>query len=79
MTPGQTLLELQKALVGDERLAGLLKDAAKHYADTTLRTLYGTVEPALLIRHTGMAEGVEQFIKLITKVPEAARDNDRTR
>lgn len=79
MTPAQSLLELQKALVSDERLVELLRDAAKNYADTTLRKLYGTVEPALLIRQTGMAEGVEQFIKLITKLPEAARDNDRTR
>lgn len=67
------MLELQKALVGDERLAELLKNAAKFYADTTLRTMYGTVEPALLIRQTGMAEGVEQFIRTITKQPEPAR------
>ena len=68
MSPDQTLSELQKALVGDERLVELLKDAAKNFADTTLRMSYSTVEPALLIRQSGMAEGVEQFIKLLTKI-----------
>lgn len=72
------MLELQKALVGDERLAELLQDAAKHYADTTLRRLYSTVEPAMLIRQSGMAEGVEQFIKTITKHPTKAAQPDRT-
>lgn len=78
MTPEQTVQELRKALVGDERLLELLTDAAKNYADTTLRRLYGTVEPALLIRQSGMAEGVEQFIKLITTKPEASAQKDRT-
>lgn len=76
MTPEQTLLELQKALATDERLAELMRNAAKHYADTTLRKLYSTVEPAMLIRQSGMAEGVEQFIKTITKSPKPAQ-NDR--
>lgn len=71
------MLELRKALVGDERLAELLKDVAKDFADTTLRQLYGTVEPALLIRQSGMAEGVEQFIKSITKHPTAAQPDRR--
>lgn len=73
MTPEQTLLELQKALVGDERLAGLLQAHARHYADTTLRKLYSTVDPALMIRQTGMAEGVEQFTKSILKLAHPDR------
>ena len=77
MTPEQTMQEIQKALVGDERLSGLLQDAAKHYADITLRKLYSTVEPAVLIRQSGMAEGVEQFIKTITKHPTAAQPDRR--
>ena len=77
MTPEQTLLELQKALVGDERLSELLKEAAKHYADTTLRKLYSTAEPAMLIRQSGMAEGVEQFIRAITKHPTKTAHLDR--
>lgn len=77
MTPDQTLQEIQKALVGDERLSGLLKDAAKNFADYTLRQSYSTVEPALLIRQSGMAEGVEQFIKTITKHPTAAQPDRR--
>ena len=67
------MLELQKALAMDERLAVLLKEAAKNYADLTLRHLYGTVEPAFLIRQTGMAEGVEQFVKSLTKPPKPAQ------
>ena len=77
LTPDQTMQELQKALALDERLAELLKDAAKNYADTTLRQLYTTVEPALLIRQSGMAEGVEQFIKSITK-PNKPAQPDRS-
>ena len=77
VTPEQTLLELQKALVGDERLSELLKEAAKHYADTTLRKLYSTAEPAMLIRQSGMAEGVEQFIRTITKHPTKTARPDR--
>ena len=77
LTPDQTMQELQKALALDERLAELLKDAAKNYADTTLRKLYITVEPALLIRQSGMAEGVEQFIKSITK-PNKPAQPDRS-
>lgn len=73
MTPEQNLLELQKVLASDERLAELLRNAATHYADTTLRGLYRTVEPALMIRQSGMAEGVEQFIKNITKPPKPAQ------
>ena len=69
--------ELQKALALDERLTGLLRAAAKHYADTALRLLYGTAEPAFLIRQSGMAEGVEQFIKSITK-PNKPAQPDRS-
>lgn len=65
--------ELRKALVADERLLELLKEASKNYADTTLRKLYSTVDAAFLIRQSGMAEGVEQFINLITKKEHSAR------
>lgn len=71
------MLEIQKALVADERLAGLLKVASKHYADVALRKLYGSVEPAFLIRQSGMAEGVEQFIKTITAKPTTTAQKDR--
>ena len=77
LTPDQTMQELQKALALDERLAELLKDAAKNYADTALRYSYGTTEPAFLIRQSGMAEGVEQFIKSITK-PNKPAQPDRS-
>lgn len=69
------MLELQKALATDERLAVLLTNASKIYADVTLRKLYGTVEPAFLLRQSGMAEGVEQFIKSITKPPKPAQSD----
>jgi hypothetical protein len=72
------MLEIQKALVGDERLAELLTEAAKSYADTALRRLYGSVEPAYLIRQSGMAEGVEQFVKSITKQPPKIAHPDRS-
>lgn len=69
------MLELQKALAMDERLAVLLTNASKFYADVTLRKLYGTVEPAFMLRQSGMAEGVEQFIKTITKPPKPAHSD----
>lgn len=75
MTPEQTLLEIRKALGTDERLARLLSDYAKHFADSALRKLYGTIEPAFMLRQSGLAEGVEQFTKLITAPPEASSRN----
>ena len=44
----------------------------------TNNCLYSTVEPAMLIRQSGMAEGVEQFIKTITKHPTQSARPDRT-
>lgn len=73
MTPEQELHELRKALAIDERLAGLLANVAKNYADTALRKQYLTNDAAALIRQAGMAEGVEDFLKHITKPPIAEK------
>lgn len=51
----------------------MLVAEAKHYADTALRRLYDTTEPALMIRQSGVAEGAERFITNITKPPMPAQ------
>lgn len=73
MTREQRLLEIRKALAADGRLSALLVEAAEDYALTALRKQYTTNEPGMLIRQAGLAEGAEQFIKLITKAPTSAQ------
>jgi hypothetical protein len=73
VTRDQRLYEVRKALALDERLAGLLKELASDYATDALRQLYHTNEPAVLIRQSGLAEGVEKFITHITKAPTTAQ------
>lgn len=75
VTPGQRLHEVQKALAVDSRLAGLLVEVAKDFADAALRKLYTTNDAAILLRQAGLAEGAEQFARNITKAPTAAHDD----
>lgn len=63
------MLEIRKALVADERLADMLKQVAKSMADKELRHLYTTNEAAAMIRGTGIAEGIEKLVTVITKAP----------
>lgn len=72
MSPEQELNEIRKELLANERLAKLLTDFSKRFADTALRKLYTVNEPALMIRQAGIAEGVELFMKDITKSPKNA-------
>lgn len=69
MTPDQRLHELRKELARNSRLAELLAEVARDYADTALRKQYTTNEPGLLIRQAGMAEGAEKFVASVTKLP----------
>lgn len=73
MTPAQSLYRIQQELALNEELRELLVEFSKHYADTALRKNYSTNDAAMLIRQSGMAEGVEQFIKDITKAPKLAQ------
>lgn len=63
MNEDQLRQELRKELSGDSRLGNMLKEYAKYYADQVLRKTYDTVDAATLIRQSGMAEGIEKFIK----------------
>jgi hypothetical protein len=67
----QLLLEIRKELGVNERLANLLRDYAKMYADAALRLSYTTNDGAMLIRQAGMSEGVEKFIDDVTAAPKA--------
>ena len=69
MNEKQLLSEIRKELAANSRLAHLLIDFGKCFADTALRVSYKTNEPALLIRQAGMGEGVEKFCSDITKAP----------
>lgn len=73
MTPAQTLTQLRQELAMNERLAELLRDAAKHHADSIYRSTTKTVDPSSLLRLTGAAAGVEDFISTITESPKAAK------
>lgn len=53
----------------NERLAGLIRQAGKHAADTDLRRTYSQLDHSSLLRLTGAAAGVEDFISQITAEP----------
>ena len=72
MTPDQRLLELRKELLLHDRLASLLVEVARDQADAELRVMYKTLDPAAMMRQTGIAEGIEKFAKEITKAPKTA-------
>lgn len=73
MTPDQVVNEIRKELAINERLAKLVQEAAKGYADRQLRDTYTQLDHASMLRLTGVAAGVESFAKLITESPSAAR------
>lgn len=75
MTPEQKLLELRKELLLHDRLAGLLVDVARDLANAELRVMYKTLDPAALMRQTGIAEGIEKLAKEITKAPKTSHDD----
>lgn len=77
MTPDQVLSEVRKELAMNERLARIIDQAAKHYADRQLRETYTQLDHAALLRLTGVAAGVESFSKLITESPAGARKTDQ--
>lgn len=62
MTPDQTAKQLRQELLINERVAELLKAHAKNYADAVYRKTVNTTEPHDLIRLTGVAAGVENFV-----------------
>ena len=75
MTPEQKLLELRKELLLHDRLAGLIVDVARDLANAELRVMYKTLDPAAMMRQTGIAEGIEKFAKEITKAPQASQSD----
>ena len=72
MTPDQRLLELRKELLLHDRLARLLVEVARDMADAELRVMYRSLDPAVLMRQTGLAEGIEKIATEITKAPKTA-------
>lgn len=62
MNPDQTVKQLRQELLINERVAELLKAHAKNYADAVYRKTANTTEPHDLIRLTGVAAGVENFV-----------------
>lgn len=76
MTPEQRLLELRTAFASNPRLAEMLREEAKHYADLQYRKTKDSVDHAALLRLTGVAAGVEAFINIILAQPVRLK-NDR--
>lgn len=62
MTPEQAIYQLRQELLMNERAADLLKVHAKNYADSIYRRTKNTTDHAELVRLTGVAAGVEDFI-----------------
>jgi hypothetical protein len=77
VTRDQILHEIRKELGINDRLAGLLTQYGKLFADTALRQSYQTNDAAVLIRQAGMAEGAEKFLKDITALPNGAARKDQ--
>lgn len=77
MTRDQLLHEIQKELGINDRLAVLLTQYGKLFADAALRQGYHTNDAAVLIRQAGMAEGTEKFLKDITALPNGAARKDQ--
>lgn len=73
MTPDQKLTRIQQELALNTELRELLVEFASTFATVALRKSYTTNDAAMLIRQSGMAEGVELFMKDITKSPKAAQ------
>lgn len=62
MTPDQVADQLRRELLINERIAELLKAHAVNYADKMYRRTKNTTDHAELLRLTGVAAGVEDFI-----------------
>ena len=67
MTPAQTLQQLQQELRIHERLAKLLAECARQHADSIYRKTSNVSDHAALLRLTGEAAGVENFINNLVK------------
>ena len=62
MSPKQVEDEIRKELQINERLADLLQQHAKTYADSLYRRCSDIIDHASLLRLTGVAAGVEAFV-----------------
>lgn len=65
----QALKELRTELAVNERIATLLQQVAKDTADADLRRTYTQLDHAAMLRLTGAAAGVEDFISQIMGKP----------
>ena len=78
MTREQRLAVIRQELALNERLAQLLVEHAKDFADTAMRKLYNaTIDAGVMVRQIGLAEGVEMFVADLTKPNKPARSDDR--
>lgn len=75
MNHKQVIIEIRKELAINERLADLIRQAAKDQADTDLRRCYSQLGHSEMLRLTGAAAGVEDFINDITAAPNKPAGN----
>lgn len=75
MTPQQIAHQLKQELALNERLSKLLREHAKNYSDSIFRKTSSVTDHAGLLRLTGVAAGVEDFVSSIL---EPVRSSDRT-
>lgn len=67
MNPDQIVQQLRQELLINERIADLLKAHARNYADSMYRRTVGTTDHADLVRITGVAAGVEDFVNSLVQ------------
>lgn len=72
------LEELRQELETNSRLRHLIAAIAKDCADAELRHLYKTNDAAVLIRGTGIAEGMEKLASHLTATRPAKRSRNGT-
>jgi len=74
MTPKQIKQQIRQELSINERLAELIRQDAKIFADSQYRKTKDVTDHASLVRLTGVAAGVEYYID--TLLPPARQDRE---
>lgn len=76
--PQRRLEELRQELETNSRLRLLIVAVARDAADMELRHLYKTNDAAVMIRGTGIAEGMEKLASLLTNPSTSRKRSART-
>jgi hypothetical protein len=76
LSPEQQLKVVRQAFLLDDTLKQAFLAVVKQFADEELRVGYKTLDVSVLMRQTGIAEGMEKLASVLTK-DTVARSQDR--